>query len=126
MLLQLPMASAIESWAPSAVLGTSLTTAENGGTALVTWLPGRQLADSYNVYGVAGSSLVLLTTALATDTSATTPAGYQAYAVTGVKAGVESEAVLTPVVPCVYVDLLPPGGPDAAVDDCTGTIPIGV
>lgn len=58
----------------------------------------------YRVYGLDGGARVLLDTT--TDLSSKVSNGFARYAVSGVEAGVESDAV--PAGACVEVELLPP------------------
>lgn len=88
--------------------------------ALVSWLPGIEPADSFRVYGGTGAGLVLLLdtagTAAPFSLAALVPSGYDAYAVTGVRAGVESPPVFGSATTCsIYVETRPPG---VGLEDC--------
>lgn len=91
---QMPLASATPgAYAPSVVVASDVRDV----TGLISWVPGREMADSFRVYGIAGSP-VLLGEANGTDNpvealSMTVPGGFQTYAVSGVKNGVESRLV---------------------------------
>lgn len=67
-------------------------------TAVVWWLPGTELADSYRVYGIDGGPVLLGEFDVATNPldalSLVVPSGFSAYAVSGVKANVESDLTI--------------------------------
>jgi hypothetical protein len=113
-LAQATPVQAADAWGPSAVTAVSIRS-DTGSAAIVAWTLGSVPADSYNVYGVNGSSMTLLITA--TELTATSAQGYSTYAVSGVKNGVESELVLASVVPCIYGELTPPP-PGFVVGNC--------
>lgn len=74
-------------YAPEAVLAIKLT-----DRAFVTWVPGDEAPDFYNVYGITdhGRELLNSTTADADTIGTLVPVGFRTYGVTGVKNGVES------------------------------------
>lgn len=82
-------------------------------SAVVEWVPGPEMAESYRVYGVEGATLTLLM-----DTSeglgplslaVVVPAAFSAYAVSGVVSGIESTRVFAePGLGCIYVQTDPP------------------
>lgn len=99
-------ASAAEPFAPSAAVAYKAPT----GNALVAWIPGEELAESYKVYGLSGEPVFLGQVNLSQGSEAVSgllvPGNYASYAVSGVKAGVESEMVLAILAEedCVVVD----------------------
>lgn len=83
---------------------------------VVEWRPGEEIAHSYRVYGISGSNRTILFDSSQSPAPevffATVEAGYAAYAVSGMKGGVESNAVLatsSSSLKCVTVELTPPG-----------------
>lgn len=81
--------------------------------AVVSWVPGPELADFYNVYGItaSGAAVTLAQSAgpVPDAASLVVDGSYATYAVTGVRDGVESPPVYAvmgeaPVPPCVDVD----------------------
>jgi hypothetical protein len=111
------MSQAAAAWAPGAVTAVSISFDPASGAALA-WTPGTMAADYYNIYGVDGSSVVLMTTA--TTLSTTTMSAYSSYAVSGVKNNVESDLIYALLIPCVDGQLQPPP-PGVRVGDC-GTL----
>jgi len=97
LLLLAPQASAeCAPYAPSFVIVATTTDA----AVLVSFLPGSQVADSYNIYGLAPGApptmLGTFTPSAPTDAlSFVAPAGFDAYAVSGVLGGVESPMIST-------------------------------
>jgi hypothetical protein len=86
--LLLPVAAADDaSFAPRLAVAALASDAQ----ALVAWLPGDAPAESYNVYGLTPNGPVLLAATPAGQ--ALVPAGFAAYAVSGVSGGVESPLV---------------------------------
>lgn len=102
-----PLASADAGWAPAAAAALDLPDAR----ALVAWVPGAGAADSYRVYGaLPGGGLARLGEAPAdAEASLVVPGGYAAYAVAGVRGGVESGLVYAAGPSCVTIDQDPPG-----------------
>ena len=109
LLLAMPPAAADSTaYAPSFVtvtLVSELTTA-------VSWAPGSEVADAYNVYGLAaGADPVLLGTFVVTSldsaaSSLAVPSGFDGYGVSGVQAQVESPMIAAAVTtqdPCVVI-----------------------
>jgi len=107
--------------APSASAATPaytpslVTAATYSGSALVSWAPGSEAADSYNVYGLAPNAPPTLLGTFTVSTVAegafnlAAPSGFAAYAVSGVLGGVESPMVSSPAMsaggdPCIEVD----------------------
>lgn len=113
-----PPAHAAYAFAPLAVVAGHAST-DDGSVAFVAWSRGSEAADEYRVYGVNGTNFELLQ--VETGTGTRVPAGYSAYAVTGVLLGVESDPVYALIVPCVHVNLFPPG---YAIGDCFSGIGI--
>lgn len=92
-----------EPWAPLAVSAAAI----QGAGAAVSWLPGSESADSYRVYGIGADGSKTLLEENVTQLSAPVPTGFHAYAVSGVKLGVESDAV-TAVESCIEISIQPP------------------
>ena len=121
-LSQVPFGESTSSWSPGIVIAVSAGTDAAAGS-VVGWTPGTEVADAYNVYGVEGSTFVLLASATQLTVAPTT-GHYSAYAVAGIKGGVESERVSAIVVPCIYAELQPPP-PTTSVGNC-GSLMAGV
>lgn len=92
--------------APYAPMAASVASIQ-GAAAVVSWVPGSEPADSYRVYGVASDGSKTLLDQNVTQLSAPVPAGFHAYAVSGVKLGIESEAI-TAFGSCIEVSIQPP------------------
>lgn len=96
-------------YAPSIVTAA----AASGLGVVVSWLPGEQVAETYNVYGIAPNAApVQLGTFTPTDpegvvSSVAVAPGFALYAVSGVVAGVESAMIATPAAAvgdeCIYI-----------------------
>jgi len=101
-----PGAHATEPFAP---LVASATFAPNA-QMVVSWVPGEEPADSFNVYGFTdGGGMVLLKQGV-TDLSVTVPSGFGSYAVSGVSQGNESGPVPAISPECeVFIHYDPPG-----------------
>lgn len=91
--LAAPVRAGAEAYAPLAVVAQAAW-----DLAAVAWAPGTEAADHYRVYGLDGASLVFLNATSGLTTMV--EGGFGAYAVSGVKTGVESQAVTA----CVEVD----------------------
>ncbi|MFA5861757.1 MAG: hypothetical protein WDA16_08685 [Candidatus Thermoplasmatota archaeon] len=76
--------------------------------ALITWTPGTQLADSYNIYGISADAITFV--GVGSGGNAPVMGGYTAYAVSGVLGGVESQRVTAAWLPCIEIDTGPPPG----------------
>jgi len=94
-----PLASAAEPFAPLVASATLAPDAQ----VVVSWVPGAQAADSFNVYGITPEGGMTLLRAGITDFSATMPGGFSSYAVTGVSMGAESAAVRAIQGECGFV-----------------------
>lgn len=113
-------AQAAYAYAPLAVVAGHASTDSGTVLAFVAWTRGSEAADEYRVYGVNGTTFELLQVESGTGTPV--PAGYSTYAVTGVLLGVESDPVYATIVPCVYVEPVPPP-PGYAIGECiSGTV----
>jgi hypothetical protein len=81
----------------------------------VEWAPGPEVADAYRVYGVDGGLLTVLLDTAGTSApvsfAAVVPAGFDTYAVSGVRGDVESAPVFAwdgPGEGCIYIQRQPP------------------
>ena len=109
LLLALPPATAdCTDYAPSFVTVALVSEL----TAAVSWAPGSEVADAYNVYGLsADAAPVLLGTFIVTSpesaaSSMTVPSGFDGYGVSGVQAQVESPMTAAAVAtgdPCIVI-----------------------
>lgn len=107
--------SGSERYAPSLVASVT----QGDEVALVSWIPGPEVADYYNVYGVSDSGVPTpLASAQSSDLPARVAGGYSTYAVSGVKLGIESQLVYPLGDKCLRVGLDPP---DVGIDDCPHT-----
>lgn len=101
-----------EGFAPSFVLYFT----HSDDTALVSWAPGSDVADYYNVYGVLDEQApTLLASVQFGNLTVRVPGGYSTYAVSGVRLGIESQLVYPVGDKCVRIGLDPP---DAGISDC--------
>jgi hypothetical protein len=75
--------------------------------AVLVWSPGTEIADEYNVYGLSDGGALLLDSVPADQRLAEVPAGFNGYAVSGVKDDVET-ALTEAVGVCVHVGHTPP------------------
>jgi hypothetical protein len=118
-LVSLPSAGASDAAAPYAPLWVA-SEAVDSATALVEWAPGTEQADAYRVYGVRGTVLtLLLETADATVPLATLlPAGYDTYAVSGVKGDEESAPVFAVEHIPLGCVIIRPDPPEAGLKEC--------
>lgn len=76
----------------------------SGEGLVVMWVPGGP-SDSFRVYGVLEGARTLLAVASGEESSALAPLGFQTYAVSAVRGGLESSLTYVSVVdlPCVTV-----------------------
>ena len=75
--------------------------------AVLVWSPGTEVADEYKVYGLSDGGALLLDSVPADQRLAEVPAGFNGYAVSGVKDDVET-ALTEAVGVCVHVGHTPP------------------
>jgi hypothetical protein len=97
---------------------------------LVAWTPGDVLADSYRVYGLEDYGTVLLMDTAESEISipfaVAVAAGFSAYAVSGVKDGIESAPTTGVEIGCVTITFHPPGVGRNCPPPQTGTLPVKV
>jgi hypothetical protein len=105
------VASGPEPYAPVAVSVIKTP----GAPGLVSWAPGQETADFFNVYGVTGDGSLTLVAAHVTDLRTSVPAQFQTYGVVGVKGGLESIVVYPILDRCPSVSWSPP---DVGIYDC--------
>jgi hypothetical protein len=87
----------------------SVTAVVLDGVVDVTWVPGLQPADSFNVYGVDPSgALTFIQTMPSNETKVALSQLFPNYAVSGIAGTTESSAARTSVVPCISAELFPP------------------
>ncbi len=124
-LMPLAFGSASEPFAPSRVMVES----DGSVLAVVQWIPGAEPADSYRVYGLDGEGFALLVdtkdAAAPLMLAVAVPAGYSAYAVSGVRENVESRLVFAGDIPvgCIRIMTDPPA---VGVDGCSYHVSVKV
>lgn len=101
------------------VAAVAITT---GPSVIVTWIPGPEPADSFQVYGVTNGTLSPLTSAQPDQTSALLPADtpkFHEYAVTAWHDGIQTQATTTLLDlndPCVAIYSIDP--PEVFISNC--------